>query len=66
MKIRLNGKNEVSEDAQTLSELIARRGLTPERIVIEYNERIVPREEWGSVRLAENDAIEIVSFVGGG
>ncbi len=66
MTIRLNGKSEFYDGAGTLSELIARRGLTPERIVIEYNERIIPREEWALVRLSENDAVEIVSFVGGG
>lgn len=66
MKIRLNGKQEVFDGLGTLRDLIVRRGLTPERIVIEHNERIVPQAEWASVRLAESDTIEIVSFVGGG
>jgi thiamine biosynthesis protein ThiS len=66
MKIRLNGKPELCTGEGTLSELITCRGLVPERIVIEHNERIVPREEWASLRLSENDSVEIVSFVGGG
>ena len=66
MNIKLNGKLETLDGLGTLSDLIARRGLIPERIVIEHNERIISREEWGSVRLAESDTIEIVSFVGGG
>ena len=64
--IKINGKNENVEEALNLWELAINKKLSPERIVIERNLRIVPKEEWKEVVLEENDQIEIISFVGGG
>ncbi len=66
MIIKINGKEESVDRAQNLTELISHKGLVADHIVIEHNSRIVPKEEWGSVIIEENDNIEIVSFVGGG
>ncbi|OGW80064.1 MAG: thiamine biosynthesis protein ThiS [Omnitrophica bacterium RIFCSPLOWO2_12_FULL_44_17] len=66
MVIKINGKNENVEEALNLWELAINKKLSPERIVIERNLRIVPKEEWKEVVLEENDQIEIISFVGGG
>jgi sulfur carrier protein len=49
-----------------LHELITGKGLIPERVVIEVNLEIIPRERWPSISVREDDQIEIVSFVGGG
>lgn len=66
MKIMLNGIEEKVLGLRSLAELIAAKKLRPERIVVECNSRIVPREEWETQAIGENDSIEIVSFVGGG
>jgi sulfur carrier protein len=66
MVIRLNGKEEDVEVASNLEELIKRKGLSVERVVVEHNLRIVPMEDLRATGLSENDNIEIVSFVGGG
>ena len=67
MQIRINGRVEiVTEETVNLEDLVIRKGLMPERVVVEWNRRIVSREEWPSIRLQEQDEIEIVSFVGGG
>lgn len=67
MIVRINGKGEIlSEKIANLKELVAHKELKAERIVIEHNQRIVPREEWQFIVIQENDTIEIVSFVGGG
>ncbi|MCX5711088.1 MAG: sulfur carrier protein ThiS [Candidatus Omnitrophica bacterium] len=66
MKIKINGKNEDIEKRLNLDQLILEKGLCAERIVVEHNLRIVPKEEWKRVILHELDNIEIVSFVGGG
>lgn len=66
MRVKING-NDVSVGVEkTLEELILEKGLHPERIVVEHNLRIVPREEWPKTALNNNDTVEIVSFVGGG
>lgn len=66
MTIRINGKVEDIENISSIAELVSRKSLSPERIVVEHNLNILPREEWASVVLRENDTIEIVSFVQGG
>jgi thiamine biosynthesis protein ThiS len=35
-------------------------------VAVEMNRVILPREAYGSTRLAEGDSLEIVHFVGGG
>lgn len=66
MLIRLNGKPEEVKVNSNLSEFILAKGIRAENVVIEHNLRIVPQREWLNTPLQENDAIEIVSFVGGG
>ena len=66
MKLKINGKDVSVSPKKTLSELLAEKGLYPEKIVVEHNLKIVPKEEWSKTVLGDNDAVEIVSFVGGG
>ena len=66
MIIKINGKDEAIDRALNLLELVKAKGLSPEKIVLEYNFCIVPKEEWENTNLREKDNIEIVSFVGGG
>ena len=66
MVIKINGRIEALDRTRTIAELVSKKGLSPERIVIEHNLRIVPKEEWSGIALQENDNVEIVSFVGGG
>lgn len=67
MNIRINGEDVVlSHETMNLHELITEKGLIPERVVMEVNLEIIPRELWPLVQLREHDQIEIVSFVGGG
>jgi len=67
MNIRINGEDVVlSQGSINLQELVTGKGLVPERVVMEVNLEIIPRERWPLVQLREHDQIEIVSFVGGG
>jgi thiamine biosynthesis protein ThiS len=67
MKVRINGVEEViCAKTMTLQELVVSRGLSPAKVVIEVNLRIIPRDEWPQVGLQDKDSIEIISFVGGG
>ena len=66
MKIKINGKEEAVDKKKNIAELISGRGLSSDRIVVEHNFRIVPKETWHTIELNEDDNVEIVSFVGGG
>lgn len=62
---RLNGQ-EVRQDACTLAELVAARGLVAASLVIEHNGRIIPRHDWPDTHLRSGDILELLNFVGGG
>lgn len=66
MLIEINGERRDVPSPITLSELINRLALAPERLAIELNRRVVRRSEWQQTPLAEGDRVEIVHFVGGG
>jgi len=52
--------------ADDLVSLVLGRGLDPEKVVVEHNYSVVPREQWGDIVLSDGDNVEIVAFVGGG
>ena len=37
-----------------------------DRVAVELNRDIVPRDQWAETKLPEGDRLEIVHFVGGG
>ena len=49
-----------------LTDLLDMSGYDSSRIAVEINGRIIPRSEYESTVLFNEDIIEIVSFVGGG
>lgn len=66
MNILLNGEPKEIPANLAVAGLISELGLTPERLAIEVNRRIIRRADWPSTTLAEGDKVEIVHFVGGG
>jgi thiamine biosynthesis protein ThiS len=66
MTIILNGEPKEFPASLSVAALIEALGLTPERLAIEVNRRIVRRADWHSTTLAEGDKVEVVHFVGGG
>jgi len=49
-----------------VAELLDVLKLKGDRIAVELNRQILHRENWSSVRLNDQDRLEIVRFVGGG
>lgn len=66
MLLHINGDAREIENAPTLAALIEQLGLMPDRVAVELNLSIVPREQWPAVPLSDGDRLEIVHFVGGG
>jgi sulfur carrier protein len=66
MNLIINGESHLFESVNTLSSLIEQLGMKQDRVAVELNRSIVPREKWPETQLAENDRLEIVHFVGGG
>lgn len=66
MTVVVNGTQREVADSLAVSDLLILLGLTPGRLAVEVNRKIVRRVEWDSTRLSEGDRVEIVHFVGGG
>jgi sulfur carrier protein len=69
MKLQINGEERVFSDAPapfTLAALVEKLGMKSDRVAVELNRDIVPRDRWLETRLNEGDRLEVVHFVGGG
>jgi len=64
--ILLNGEPRTVTTGTTLEALLRELGLDPTTVAIERNREIVPRADYADTQLAEGDALEVVTFVGGG
>jgi thiazole synthase len=53
-------------DPATVADLLANLGRDPRTVAVERNREVVPRAEHATARLADGDAVEIVTLVGGG
>lgn len=66
MNLTINGKDEILDQGLTLENLLKRRKMNPDIVVVEHNRKIVPKEQLPNIKLSDSDNIEIISFVGGG
>ena len=66
MTLRINGEPREFPGAITLAALVENLGMKGDRVAIELNLEIVPRDRWAATDLHEGDRLEIVHFVGGG
>lgn len=66
MLIVVNGKDTDLPNDSRVTDLIAKLGLSPERLAVEINRKVIRRAGWDSTTLSEGDRVEIVHFVGGG
>ena len=62
----MNGSpREVSERA-TVADLLTQLNVRAQQVAVEVNRAVVPRDRHAQHVLASNDAVEIVTLVGGG
>ena len=66
IEVVVNGEPLRLPAGSSLPNLVAHLGLAPERVAIERNREIVPRNRWPETVLTNDDSLEIVHFVGGG
>ena len=66
MKLQINGEARDFTSPLSLASLVEQLGMKQDRVAVELNRNIVPREQWAETPLGEGDRLEIVHFVGGG
>ena len=62
----VNGEKAAWEDGLTVVRLLKTRNYRTDRVSVEKNGEIVPKKNYPTEEILEEDRIEIVSFVGGG
>ena len=63
--VMINGE-EKEIAGKNLLEYLKENGFNPEYLVVERNFEIIPKEQFGSVTIQDEDVIEVLRFVGGG
>jgi sulfur carrier protein len=66
LDITVNGEARQVPSGLDVPRLLAHLGIRAERVAIERNLDILPREQWNATQVAPGDRYEIVHFVGGG
>jgi thiamine biosynthesis protein ThiS len=70
MDLHINGEVRTFADPAsaefTLAALIESLAIKSDRVAVELNREIVPRDRWAETLLKDGDSLEIVHFVGGG
>jgi sulfur carrier protein len=71
MRVHINGEERIFADSVppaqfTLAALVGALEMKSDRVAVELNRDIVPRDRWRQTLLKDGDRLEIVHFVGGG
>ena len=66
MNIIINGTSQQLGSAKNLSDIVSTFCKQPKHVITELNGTIVPSAQWVQTNLQDGDALEIVTFVGGG
>jgi sulfur carrier protein len=65
MTVKVNGQARDVTDGTTVRALIQQFNLSPEKVAVELNRRLLRTEKY-ETSLSAGDEVEIVTFVGGG
>ena len=66
MNIMINGTSQQLTSAKNLTDIVSSFCKQPKHVITELNGTIVPPDQWAHTDLKDGDALELVTFVGGG
>ena len=66
INIILNGKSKQLDSDASITQLLEILALSEKRLAVEVNQQIIPRSDFASHLLQEQDKVEIVQAIGGG
>jgi len=66
IRITVNGEAVEIESPMTVDQLLETVDVPPNYLAVEVNADVVPREQYTEVTVADGDAVEVVTLVGGG
>lgn len=66
MEIFINGKSIATDRPVSLAELLRQQGIPTEGTAVAINNRVIPRNQWGSTPVEDQMKITVISAVCGG
>ena len=66
MNIIINGTSQQLTSTNNLSDIVSSFCKQSKHVITELNGAIIPSEQWAQTKLQDGDALELVTFVGGG
>jgi len=66
MNVTINGSFQQLTSQKNLSDIVSSFCKEPKHVITELNGTIVPSDQWAQTTLQDGDALELVTFVGGG
>lgn len=63
--VKVNGE-ELDVAGKTITQFLDEANYNTDRIVVERNMEIVPKDQYDNITFEDGDSVEVVSFVGGG
>ena len=66
MKLTVNGESHDHQSSGSAEALLDELGANKAHTALMINGNVIPSTDWGTTMLNENDAIEMLVFVGGG
>ena len=66
IKIKINGKFSTINENLSLSTFLKELKIPIKKVAIELNQEIIDKNNLKTIKLKNNDKIEIVHFIGGG
>jgi len=66
MRVRLNGEQINVEESLSILDLLSQKSLPANATVVEINGSIIDPSHFANVKIQDDDAIEVLRFVGGG
>ena len=66
IKVFINGERREVPKIFNLEELVEHFSMPSKCVAIELNRIVIRRNDWGTTTVRNDDAVEIIHFVGGG
>ena len=66
IEIKLNGQIHKFETSLSIEQLLNKLSINKKKVAVELNKSVVPKQKYSSIKIANQDVVEIVTFIGGG
>jgi sulfur carrier protein len=66
IEIQLNGQIHKFETSLSIEQLLNKLSINKKKVAVELNKSVVPKQKYSSIKIANQDVVEIVTFIGGG